>query len=709
MNNTDSNRKTNTARLTRLILAAVALILLVFAFVPVSAQAASKSGGMKLPSQKTLENYVKKYVVTRVLEAYPEDDPMRYDYVMNTEALAKLSTDEKAKVVATMQNCYNGSFTSKNAKTSQYISKLSDAFSRYQFSFFKKSEAVNYFKAYSNYLNAYSESEKVYLLENYIQSYIAAYKHSYVASYYYGDYALDTYNQVLDMFTVIDGKLTSGAKKCMLVSEEDRNIKVGSKYGKHHVKVYMVTAPVTVKYTSLDPSTGKSKNYKTKYISIDAAVDKEMLKYTFTDAQLDKAVTVKTATAEMANKIHKTLMDSRELFIKIKGSKEKARNVISKLGDMVADINGGGYEFMYDFIPMASDSCTYVLITEDYGNVYKKCAEFYKRLEEQYKEKAAREYEMWGDDYEDQELYRDYLKYPDEHLRNARQCYDSLVVDLKDEYKAGWTYEWIGDKTVPVIKYSKVISGYDEPDTEAAIKYLQWRYYGCEYCHNAAIIKNETDWSVDVYTFEEFLKLDNLENILEDFRYWAGNRIGYGDEIERYNTSKVMSSHLINTAFKDLSDAEKLYVIDLSGLFKCVFDFPTDGSLQMVYTFGKYGWDYDTCADALQGLLDGKASGVCYIYSRFEEIVFRTLGFDCTIGTNDNINHAWTVVKIKNSAGKELWVPFDYGIGPATNLSVSDEVREAYLATEEMRYALYLAGIEGAPDYKNFTTEDFFN
>ena len=54
-----------------------------------------------------------------------------------------------------------------------------------------------------------------------------------------------------------------------------------------------------------------------------------------------------------------------------------------------------------------------------------------------------------------------------------------------------------------------------------------------------------------------------------------------------------------------------------------------------------------------------------------------------------------------------LWIPFDYGIGPAERLSVSDEIREKYLKTEKMRYKLYLEGIKDAPKKKNFEESDF--
>ena len=165
---------------------------------------------------------------------------------------------------------------------------------------------------------------------------------------------------------------------------------------------------------------------------------------------------------------------------------------------------------------------------------------------------------------------------------------------------------------------------------------------------------------------------------------------------------------MINTPFVDLSDAAKLYAIQLSGIFECKFDHPTDGSLQMVYVKNQDGLEL-TYTKSLQKLMDGKAEGKCSVYADYENIIFNALGFESyIIYDNYTLTHAWTVVRVKNNSGKELWVPFDYGIGPAPDLDVREEVRKKYLATEEMRYAYYLSVVPGDPNYKNFTLDDFF-
>ena len=82
-------------------------------------------------------------------------------------------------------------------------------------------------------------------------------------------------------------------------------------------------------------------------------------------------------------------------------------------------------------------------------------------------------------------------------------------------------------------------------------------------------------------------------------------------------------------------------------------------------------------------------------------------GSGCYDNINYDINHAWCTVKVKNSVGKTLWIPFDYGIGPAEQLAVSKKIYDKYLNTEEKRYKLYLSAQKGAPKYKNFTDADF--
>ena len=99
--------------------------------------------------------------------------------------------------------------------------------------------------------------------------------------------------------------------------------------------------------------------------------------------------------------------------------------------------------------------------------------------------------------------------------------------------------------------------------------------------------------------------------------------------------------------------------------------------------------------------------GVCSVYATYEKLLFTQLGIKVWRCTDSNIGHAWTVLKVKNSVGKTLWVPFDYGIGPAEKLIINEKIRKKYLRTEKMRYKLYLSKVKGAPKKKNFKISDF--
>lgn len=690
--------KSSSLHFWRLLLALSVFVLLFTSFTgAVIGEAAATEQGMKLPSKKVLAAYSKKYTLDNDDNYYYSNGNKIMCPDMNIEALAKLSVADRAKVVATMYNCMIGSFTSENEEVSKYIDRLGNTFEFYESEFIDIAEAGEYFKSFAGYMNSVRWYEKESQLKAYIEDYVSRCFYN-ITNWYGFDGCLDSHNQVLDTFTVIDGKLVSGSKKCVLICEEDRGIRVNSKYGMHHVAVYMVTGEGTIKYKSLDEKTGKSKTYKTKYISLASAIDKDIVKHFFTDDQRSNMLTIKSAVPENAGKIHSQLSKSKEMLIKIKAPEVKAREIIARLGDMVADINGGGYEFMYDVYPTASDSNTYILITEDYSRVYIQCAEFYKRLEEQYKAIAENITER-RDYFRESSDYLDYLKYPDETERASREAYDYMVNTALQNYRLYWDSDWNGVEWVYIPVYSKNVFGYSERSTEC-----DGYFRGGTYFIPDSVIKNETDYSVEFYSYEEFLKSPQYKNVIDEYmRYYFYTN----SEVQDALSEKELAKLLADKPFKDLSDGAKLYAIDLSGLFRCNFSFPENGELQMVYTYGKYGWSAENYSEAMQNLLDGTADGVCQVFTNYEKLIFRTLGFECYGNSNYNINHAWTVLRLVNDSGKEMWIPFDYGIGPATGLSVDEDVRAKYLATEKMRYKLYLSGIKGAPDHKNFTLQDF--
>ncbi|MCR4673370.1 MAG: hypothetical protein K5675_00030 [Lachnospiraceae bacterium] len=153
--------------------------------------------------------------------------------------------------------------------------------------------------------------------------------------------------------------------------------------------------------------------------------------------------------------------------------------------------------------------------------------------------------------------------------------------------------------------------------------------------------------------------------------------------------------------FYSLSDAMKVWVIAKSGYFACNY---TRSGYCMTYSGKFYG---KTGGDGMETLYNNKATGVCQVYASYEKIVWKALGMIAYVNNSTKINHAWTVVKVKNSKGKTLWIPFDYDLGPSENLVVSDSVKKKYLSSESKRYKLYLSGIKGAPKKKNFKNSDF--
>ena len=106
-------------------------------------------------------------------------------------------------------------------------------------------------------------------------------------------------------------------------------------------------------------------------------------------------------------------------------------------------------------------------------------------------------------------------------------------------------------------------------------------------------------------------------------------------------------------------------------------------------------------------MYEGKSRGVCMDFARCEYILFKQLEFaEVYVCSSMTISHSWTIVKVKNSNGKVLWVPFDYGIGPTSKLMVSDSIKKKYLDTEKKRYKFYLGAVKKAPKKKNFTYAD---
>jgi hypothetical protein len=190
-------------------------------------------------------------------------------------------------------------------------------------------------------------------------------------------------------------------------------------------------------------------------------------------------------------------------------------------------------------------------------------------------------------------------------------------------------------------------------------------------------------------SFDEFAAQPKVDEMLKYFRIVEWRSTGCSEAI-------IAAS----SGMSDLSDAMKVLVIGKSTYFAYR---ETQDGYGMVYggdfTYHQ-GWK------GMKVLYENKARGVCMDYAAFEMDVFKQLGLTAYVRDSAMLNHMWTVLKVKNSDGKTLWIPFDYGIGPAKNLSLPSS-RRKYVDTEEKRYKLYLSHIKGAPTKKNFLGGDF--
>lgn len=295
----------------------------------------------------------------------------------------------------------------------------------------------------------------------------------------------------------------------------------------------------------------------------------------------------------------------------------------------------------------------------------------------------------------------DYTLYPNEDERQCRWLYDGICDEFR-KYRedtparvtqyvlpgklfVGYHFDYTGEGTYTFKKKDK--TPYSKEDVKRFV------------------INNYDKF----YTFDEF-----YEKCCDKYTDWGWQYNWLetcSDYMRKYSTTSFFpevtnqTKIIANNTFNKLSGAMKIYAIDKSGYFGCRFS--RKGRYGMLYS-RKAGGNTDrlSTVSRLKNLYKNKAKGVCHDYSNYEKTYFNSVGLKAWYRSSNKINHAWTVVKAKNSKGKILWIPFDYAIGPAERLAVSKRQKK-YINTEAKRYKLYLKGIKGAPTYKNFTDADF--
>lgn len=728
----------------RIILIPASIVMLILSFFligNVTVEASVKN--MKLPSKATLRSYVNKYTIDGKKDYYDQKANQWKETTeknINEDLFKKADTGTKAKVFATMMNCANDNvyFVSSNKTVKKYIRQLAEAYNNshyFLYKYIEPAEAADFFLYLAGYINVPDKKEDTVerilteLIEYYTDRTIEACNSRRQYYDYEPDYYLRSAYNVLDIFFVTDGKINQGAKYCKLLGENRISYRRQGKTVSGTRKIYLVTKPGTIKYTSYDTSTGKKTTTKHKYVSFVNAVNNEIVSRNISPDRLKEVISIDHPDSNTAQAVHERLLAGKETVLKSSCGKDETIELIDKLETYLHKINDG-QGFAHEYCTLMPDSGTYVLISEKNAALYDPSSEFVEKFVKMYKKNILNwirsEYrwifpdneDAWSDTfvidpndlgtdwYTFSNFYKDHIKYPDEKERISHVMYDFIVSEFQRYSQFGWIwgnedYNFNPDLAHP----NMIVTGYDEPTT---LGYMSGFYHNMEdsdwslKIDSSPIIRSISGTYIDIMSYSEFLNIPGFDNYYEDF--CRNSSTCYLTEDE-FATLRIYTD-LYYSDFKELNDAQRLVAVDLSKMFECRYSNP-DREMRVIYEYNKYSWDAGTRLEALQDLMDGKASGVCQVFSAYERLVFDILGLEPICCSSSAINHAFTVVRAVNSDGKVLWVPFDYGIEPSENLAVSDDIREKYLATEEMRYELYLSSITDAPKYKNFSFEDF--
>lgn len=426
-------------------------------------------------------------------------------------------------------------------------------------------------------------------------------------------------------------------------------------------------------------------------------------------AKAKKATTIciDNVNSKVCEKIHKNLSKGNPIVLKVKGSKAIAKKKITKTVNSVREMNKQGIYFKYKETKKKGKYCYYT-VSADNAKAYKYGVKFVEELYKMTKEGMS----AYPENTAMLPYYRKYknIKGIKLHIIYDRLCYKCDVGAVIE----GDTSFITSDANI------FKLNGID--DFNCSYKLTEEQWYSLvvkEYF----IQENGPD-SVKLYTFQEFKqKIKQYPQALKaigigtgfSFRPKKGSIAGIDDIIsieDKMPMTKIMAS----TCFGELSKANQVYLIEQSGYFAIRDDmFKTEPKYTIRYSYDylfdkkiKARTDFNTPGQGMEKMYKHNIIiGVCSVYADYEELLFSQLGIAVWNCTDDNIGHAWTVLKVKNTAGKTLWIPFDYGIGPAERLIIDEKIIKKYLRTEKMRYKLYLSKVKGAPKKKNFKLSDF--
>jgi hypothetical protein len=416
------------------------------------------------------------------------------------------------------------------------------------------------------------------------------------------------------------------------------------------------------------------------------------------------SLTINKADTSTAKKLDTQLKKKKAITLKVKGNKRKSKKLLTSLITKLKKVNKLGVKLNYKVSKKSGNYYLYTVSAEN-AKLYTYSCSFVSKLYKNLKNKIKKS-----------DAYTNYKKYPNDTTRHYRMIYDQLINYFVYDY----SYEYIDEQGKEVS--IPMCTGYDKQTTKGSINFqsdisqyekyiinkeVEKGYISYHYNSEGELTPDNYDYSydyeTDTVTITPLPSTTLTQTIFKSFNEFVndGSAKKMLNQVKSYYDDISSQDKLVlNKNFCDLSAAMKIWVIDASAYFSIYYS-----NYVMKYTGQYTAKGYGSAG--MKRLLDNKAQGVCQDFAEYEQLLFNQLSITNYIRTNFNINHAWTVVKVKNSKGKTLWIPFDYGIGPSETLSVSKTIRNKYLKTEAMRYKLYLKGIKGAPSKKNFKTSDF--
>ena len=440
-------------------------------------------------------------------------------------------------------------------------------------------------------------------------------------------------------------------------------------------------------------------------LSICSCMDTDITVYAKT--QSTYTISITNVNSEVCETIHNNLSNGRPLTLKVKGNEKTAKKLLDKTVSSVRKINKQGIYFKYQASGKRGNYCYYT-VSADNAKAYKYGVKFIKRLYEVTKDNMSSENVNTA-------MVSYYKKYKNVkdiklHIIYDKMCYNCSIMGNID----GGT----DNITADAVLFK--LNGIDNFSCQYKLTEEQWY----SLVTKEWISKEDGPDIIRLNTFQEFeQKIEqypealNAVGIAEGFSFDAkqGDVPGVDDIIsieDKMPMTKIMDS----TCFGELSKANQVYFIAQSGYFSTrnlIYGKPRKYGIDYSYDYLfdnniRASIDFKTPGQGMEKMYKYETFiGVCSVYANYEVLLFNQLGIKIYKCTDDNIKHDWTVIKVKNTAGKTLWVPFDYGIGPAEKLIVKDTIYKKYLRTENMRYRLYLSKVKGAPKKKNFKKSDF--